>query len=298
MTARRRALRGVIGVTMMATFVAGAPSGASADEGSTWTQELPTSVAALGDSITRGFNACGFYVDCARRSWSTGSDGVIDSHLERLQGAGAPIVAANNFARSGSRVEALPGQMAQAVAAGADYLTVEIGANDACRKDVAAMTPVSEFRTRVREAFAVLREGAPDARVFVASIPDLTRLWEVGKKSRAARLAWDKLNICQALLARPTSKSTSDVARRFAVRDRVQAYNFELSSACGELGRMCRYDGGTVFAYQFTLEQLTRWDFFHPDKGGQRALAQATWRVGFWGDRALVGGATRPQVAR
>ena len=45
---------------------------------------LPTSMASLGDSITRGFNACGWYVDCPSRSWSTGSSTNVNSHYLRV----------------------------------------------------------------------------------------------------------------------------------------------------------------------------------------------------------------------
>lgn len=240
-------------------------------------------MASLGDSITRGFNACGFYADCIPRSWSTGTDGEVDSHLSRLKDAGARIGEVHNVARSGARVEALPDQMAAAAKAGADYLTVEIGANDACRDSAAAMTSVADFRASVREAFAVLQREQPDARVFVASIPDLVRLWEIGKGSRLAQFAWRKLGICQSLLARPTSKAASDVARRSSVRNRVQAYNAELAEACADYGANCRWDGGTVYSYRFTFKELTRWDYFHPDKSGQHALAAATWKVSFFG---------------
>lgn len=280
MQVRTLAGRGVVGVALAAVLVAGAPTAATATDRSA---PLPTSIAALGDSITRGFNACGFFADCAPRSWSTGTDRAVDSHLRRLEAAGARIVAANNFARSGARVEALPGQMAAAAAAGADYVTVEIGANDACRKDVSAMTPATDLRARVRESLAVLRSERPQARVFVASVPDLVRLWEVGKGSRMAKMAWKKLGICQALLARPTSTKAADRARRAAVGERVRVYNAELAAACADYGPRCRYDGGAVYSYRFTLRQLTRWDFFHPDKSGQRALAEATWRAGFFG---------------
>lgn len=281
--------RGFAAGVLCAVTIAGTPTAAVADgDGSTWSsqvpasfvrQALPTSIAALGDSISRGFNACGFYTDCTRRSWSTGSDASVDSHRNRLEAAGARVIAAHNFARSGARVDALPAQMAQAVAAGAQYVTVEIGANDACRADVASMTPVAEFRARVREAFGSVRPGT---RVFVASIPDLSRLWQVGHRSRMARMAWDKLDICPSMLARPTSTAALDVRRRATVRDRVRAYNAELAAACADLGGACRWDRGAVFGYRFTLNQLTRWDYFHPDKGGQRALSDATWQASFF----------------
>ncbi|MGQ0846123.1 MAG: GDSL-type esterase/lipase family protein [Sporichthyaceae bacterium] len=272
-------MRSAVGAALLGVAVASAPAVASAEEA----VALPTSLAALGDSITAGFNACGFFADCPTRSWSAGSDSSVYSHRQRLADAGARLAEANNLARTGARVEALPGQMAAAVAAGADYVTVEIGANDACRRDPAAMTSVPAYRASVREAFGTLKKERPEARLFVASIPDLHRLWEVGHGSRLARMAWKKLGICQAMLARPTSKAQADAARRASVRERVQAYNAELAMACADYGTRCRYDGGTVFAYRFSLNQLTRWDFFHPDKGGQRALSDATWRAGFWG---------------
>lgn len=276
---------------LCAAVVASTPNGAVADDGSTWSlkvptsltvEQMPTSIAALGDSITRGFNACGFYADCTSRSWSTGTDDAVNSHRDRLEAAGADITAVHNFARSGARIGELADQMRSAADSGAEYLTVEIGANDACRRDVGQMTSVAEFRSGVRAAFDALRTRDSQALVFVASIPDLTRLWEVGKGSRFARMAWDKLDICQALLARPMSKKDADVTRRAAVRDRVQAFNAELAAACADYGSTCRWDNGTVFNYRFTLKQLTRWDFFHPDKGGQRALSAATWRASFF----------------
>ena len=32
---------------------------------------IPNSMASMGDSITRGFNACGWYVDCTHRHPNT-----------------------------------------------------------------------------------------------------------------------------------------------------------------------------------------------------------------------------------
>lgn len=39
----------------------------------------PKSVAAVGDSITRGFDACTVLADCPEVSWATGSDAQVDS---------------------------------------------------------------------------------------------------------------------------------------------------------------------------------------------------------------------------
>jgi lysophospholipase L1-like esterase len=276
MISARRA-RLLAGATALALLVA--PSGlarAASDE------PLPRSMAALGDSISRGFDACGFYVDCSVRSWSTGDDTEVDSQRSRLAAAGAPLSTVLNLARTGATVAALGGQAGSAVASHVDYVTIEIGANDACRPDVSAMTPVGQFRSQLRAALRRLHGGLPQARVFLASVPDLMRLWEIGHDNRVARFAWSRLHICPSMLAAADSEAPADVARREQVRAQVVAYNAELASACADYGPDCRYDQGAVFAERFTIHEISKWDWFHPNVFGQHALADVTWQAGFF----------------
>ena len=148
-------------------------------------------MSALGDSITRGFNANGWYADWPSRSWSTGDNGNVASHYSRLAGLDPAMAGhAHNNARTGAKVGALAGQATTSVSQGAEYVTILIGANDACTGTEAQMTPVSAFASRFRAAMDVLATQAPQPRVLVASIPDLRRLWQVGKDSAAARAAW------------------------------------------------------------------------------------------------------------
>ena len=44
----------------------------------------PSSMAALGDSITAGFGSCGAFLICGRNSWSTGTADAVDSHYRRI----------------------------------------------------------------------------------------------------------------------------------------------------------------------------------------------------------------------
>lgn len=268
-------------VTAAALFVPPSAIAAPAPRAEPGT-ELPTSIASLGDSITRGFNACGFYVDCTRRSWSTGDDGDVHSHRRRLQDGGVDLTRQTNLARSGARSDALAGQAASAVATGAQYVTIEIGANDACRRSEADMTPVEDYRRNIRAGLAVLREGLPSARVFVASLPDLRRLWEVGHGKWYVRKAWDKLDVCPSMLGRPGSNNPEDVDRRDRVRTRTMLYNEVLAEECAAYGPFCRFDDNAVFRTKFTRGQLSKWDFFHPSTAGQRLLAAITWESGFF----------------
>lgn len=238
---------------------------------------LPSSMAALGDSITSGFAACVTIVSCGRYSWSTGSSSQVDSHYRRIrEGNDAIDDRAYNYSDPGARVSALPAQAASAVKAKAAYVTVLIGANDACRDRVQDMTSVTAFRRDLDRTLATLKDGLPKSLVLVASVPDLNRLWEIGHTEERAVRAWNK-GICQSLLANPTSMASADVSRRSAVAKRVDAYNSQLAAACKAYGSRCLHDGGAVHKVRFSLDMINRVDWFHPDTDGQRKLAEVTY---------------------
>jgi lysophospholipase L1-like esterase len=240
----------------------------------------PGSIASMGDSITRGFNACGWFADCPSRSFSTGSTSAVNSHYLRIR-AKNPAVVAYNDGRSGAKVADMPGQASTAVSQHVAYVTILIGANDACTSSEASMTSVPAFRASLDSALGTLKAGLPTANVLLISVPDLRRLWQVGKDSSGARTAWGLFGICQSMLANPTSTAAADTARRDRVRQRVIDFNAQLASACTAYGANCKYDGGAVFGYAFQLSQISTWDYFHPNASGQAALASVTYAAGF-----------------
>jgi lysophospholipase L1-like esterase len=241
----------------------------------------PSSMASLGDSITRGFDACGFFVDCSSRSWATGDNGGVNSHYLRIRRANPAISGHHeNDAKTGAMAGDLAGQAQTAVGHGVGYVTVLIGANDACRDSEAQMTPVPTFRSEVDAGLDRISTGLPNARILVLSIPDIMRLWQVGKGNLLARTVWAVGGICQSMLAHPTSTAPADVDRRNRVRRRVIDFNAQLAASCAAHPH-CRFDGGAVFGYQFTLDQLSGWDYFHPNPSGQAVLAQVSYAAGF-----------------
>ena len=241
---------------------------------------VPSSMAAIGDSITRGFDACGWFSDCPSRSWSTGSDTGVNSHYLRIRALN-PAIAGHVFndARSGADSAELLGQVNQAVGQHAGYVTILMGANDACGSSEADMTAVTTFRSRVDTALGALRTGLPNAQVLILSVPDLKRLWAIGRGDFAATSRWSTFAICPSMLANATSTSAANEARRNRVRDRVIAYNAELAAACTAYGPRCRFDNNALFNYQFVLSQISAWDYFHPNTTGQRVLASISWAV-------------------
>ncbi|MFJ5550548.1 SGNH/GDSL hydrolase family protein [Streptomyces sp. NPDC093225] len=236
----------------------------------------PSSIAAVGDSITRGFDACSVLADCPEASWATGNDPLVHSLASRLLGDARAAGRSWNFARTGARMADLPGQMEEAAAQRPELVTVMAGSNDACRATAGAMTPVADFRAEFQRALKELRARSPKTQVYVSSVPDLLRLWEQGRGSALGRRIWS-LGVCPSMLADPQALDAPAVTRRQTVRKRVVAYNDVLRDVCGK-DPLCRYDGGAVFRYPFTAEQLSRWDWFHPGKDGQARLAELAHR--------------------
>ncbi|GAA2930334.1 SGNH/GDSL hydrolase family protein [Streptomyces enissocaesilis] len=236
----------------------------------------PASVAAVGDSITRGFDACEVLADCPEVSWATGTDATVRSVALRLLGKAGVAARTWNHAKSGARIAELPEQMARAAADRPQLVTVMVGANDACRDDVSHMTSVVDFRRYFETAVKKLREELPTSQLYVSSVPDLKRLWSQGRGNPLGKQIWE-LGLCRSMLGSPDAMDAAAVARREAVRDRVVAYNGVLKDVCGKDAR-CRYDGGAVFEYRFTGAQLSPWDWFHPSRNGQERLAEIAYR--------------------
>lgn len=236
----------------------------------------PDSLAAVGDSITRGFDACVVLSDCPEVSWATGTDAEVRSLALRLIGAPALTERSWNYARSGADVADLPEQMAQAAARKPELVTVMVGANDACADSPERMTEVDTFRRSFEVAMKELRRTAPKSQVYVSSVPDLRRLWSASRGNPLGRQIW-KLGICASMLGDADDESTQAQQRRATVHERVVAYNGVLRDVCGK-DRRCRYDGGAVFDYRFSGEQLSHWDWFHPSRNGQEQLAKIAYR--------------------
>jgi lysophospholipase L1-like esterase len=232
-------------------------------------------MAAAGDSITVAYNSAG-YGSYPQYSWSTGTASTLNSLLQRLQTASATTIKGVNVAQVGANSSGLAAQVTSAIAAQADYLTVEIGANDACTPTVAAMTPVADYQARIKDALTRFHNAKTDNRIFVASIPSLYRMWSLSKSKFAARFVWASAGICQSMLANPLSTTAADDTRRLTVQAQVDAYNAALRTECSLLPR-CTFDDGAVANYAFTSTHISTNDYFHPSIEGQRVLATITW---------------------
>jgi lysophospholipase L1-like esterase len=257
----------------------------------------PKVMVALGDSITRGFNtevsaSCptGPSLDCPKNSWSTGTALEFESVFERIEAINPERdPAAFNHAVSGARAEHLPAQAQVAATRNPDYVTILIGANDACRPTIAQQTPTADFREDVRDALVTLVASDPKVYIQLVSIPDINRLHALftSPPDPNALARWQAFNVCQALLANPTSTAQADVDRRAQFRQQVIAYNEALAEVCAQFDR-CRFDGGAGFETAFTRADVATVtntgataDYFHPSLAGQATIADMVWGATF-----------------
>lgn len=242
----------------------------------------PSSMAALGDSITRAANPQPPLLgDQPQYSWSTGTEATVQSHYLRILQQNAAI-SGNNFndAVSGAKMADLNGQATVAVGQGVDFVTILMGGNDICTSSEATMTPVATYRFQFQQAMDTLTSGLPDARVFVASIPDVYNLWFILKDNSSARTVWSLFGICQSLLANPLSTAQADVDRRDRVRQRNIDFNTQLAEVCAQYVH-CRYDNNLGFDTPFTASDVSTLDYFHPSIQGQTLSAAVSWTATF-----------------
>ncbi|HZD37340.1 MAG TPA: GDSL-type esterase/lipase family protein [Actinomycetes bacterium] len=267
----RRAVS-VIAVTVVAVALLAAPARAA-------TPPLPSSMASLGDSITRAFDVCCYYGDHPANSWATGGSGLdsIQSHYERLRALNPAITGRQfNDAVTGAKMSDGPRQAGVAVTQGTQYVTILLGANDLCTSSAATMTSAATFRQQFETTMSTLDPDRRGVHVFVSSIPNVLQLWTVLHTNAVARFVWSLARICQSLLA-----SSNGDAERQAVADRERQLNGVLGDVCATYAN-CRFDQLATFNFQFSAGDVSILDYFHPDLDGQRKLAATTWAASWW----------------
>jgi lysophospholipase L1-like esterase len=238
---------------------------------------LPNSIAAIGDSISQATDVCCFYGNWPGQSWSTGGSswGGVTSHFERIRTANRGVTAFNDSV-AGARMGDAPGQATRAVQQRAEYVTILMGANDLCTSSPSTMTSAATFRAQFEETMRIL-EGLPaGSHVFVGSIPNVYRLWQVLRGNALAQSVWFLARICQSVL----SPTNTEAARQQVVQ-RELAFNAILAEVCGRYAN-CRFDNNGIYNFDFQASQVSTLDYFHPSLAGQAVLARMTWAASWW----------------
>jgi lysophospholipase L1-like esterase len=284
-----RSLRAFVGMLVLGALVTAAPAAASPEK-----VGPSSSIDALGDSITRGYDSqgtgCGSFADCPANSWATGTNVGVNSYYTRLKALNPSVLLAQpvktsttggNDAVTGAKMADLPGQAKNAVSAPntPDQVMILMGANDVCTSSEASMTSVSSFRANYKSGLETLSKGVPDARIDVSSIPNIFQLWSVLHTNTAAQLTWGLAKICQSMLAEPTSETTAAKTRRANVQKRNEEFNAVLAEVCAEFIH-CQYDKGAAYAIKFASANVSTLDYFHPNTSGQAIAAKSAFENG------------------
>ena len=279
----------VLSVVVLLTMVLAAKAHATAA-----TVGPPHSIDALGDSITRGYDSqgsgCGSFADCPANSWATGTNAGVNSYYNRVKALNPTVVLARpikssteggNDAVTGAKMGNLLSQAENAVAAPnkPDQVLVLMGANDVCTSTEASMTTVASFRASLIAGLNKLSSGLPDARIDVASIPNIYNLWKVLHTNLAAQLTWGLAKICQSMLLNPSSTSSGDETRRLNVKKRNEEFNVVIKEVCATYIH-CHYDNGAAFKVEFASSEVSTLDYFHPNTNGQAKAAATEFAAG------------------
>jgi lysophospholipase L1-like esterase len=243
-------------------------------------------MAALGDSITRAFNANG-PVDHPWNSWATGNSdeiglfrrGQVKSHAEYLSEKTGRDVIVYNVAKSGATSSDLVRQVEALKGRPMDYATILIGANDLCsHRDPPkpdGQADMTGYAPRVESAVAKLIATNPQIKILLVSIPDMLRLQRLGQGT-ACQTRWARFGICKMLLG-PEATEASIAA--FGAQWRAANEDLHLIAA--------RYRDNVQFnpvlsEYPFERGHLSDIDCFHPNITGQNILSRETWNTGWW----------------
>jgi len=237
-------------------------------------QDWPDSMAALGDSITRAAVAddtiSGLDFGQPEHSYATGddpNDGVF-SHFERIL-ANNPNIAGKNFnlAESGADMDNLLEQANNTVAVAPDYVVIEMGGNDVCKDDVSQMTPVATYQAEFTVAIDTLIAGLPDAVILVNEVPNVKRIWDVGRFNFGCQFKWWVFQFCDSMLRSSSSDRATAQARNID-------YNNVLRNESAARGIPFDDD---VFEFNFSRSDLSDVDCFHPALSAHAELANRTF---------------------
>lgn len=231
-------------------------------------------MAAVGDSITAGFNA---YRPLINRdySWATGwrANGLVDSiYLKLMRAVGN--VSATNVAISGSKAEDIGAQIDKLADADLDYISVLIGANDVCQWPADYKESLQTYKADVARGLAQLTADHKGIHIDLGTIPNIMHLYNLGKSSGACQRKWNTTKFCSLLRSDTTAADVEAFAASW--RD-ANAALAEIAQRFPDNVRLITKLSAPIF----TPDEISPYDCFHPNTDGQSMLANIVWDGGW-----------------
>lgn len=234
----------------------------------------PFIIGALGDSITTGFDSYHLLSEPSG-SWSTGWGKFEDfeSHKMKLEKLLEKPVVAFNMAIPGvtSRMLDFETKRLLKKAKAPDYVTILIGANDACHWKDNSKKNQDKYKANVASSVAKLTLANPKVKILLVPVPNMNRLWELGKDNKKCLAVWRGLNMCDPLFGRNV---TDEEREHFS--DRIKGINSSLKEISEKYPtNVAYYDFLTEI--EFDEEYISKIDCFHPSPYGQKMIADVTF---------------------
>lgn len=227
-------------------------------------------IGSLGDSVTTAMNARS-WGDMKESNWSTGTSRGhgVESHYQKLRQILAQNIIAINVADSGATSVGLEAQVNKLLSHNPDYVTLLIGANDACSWPKDHLEKLKQFEIRIENALLKLINSNPETKILIVPVPDMLHLWKLGTND--CQWIWDLFGICSSLLG--SSNSDSD---RLEFKERLDDLNFVYEKLAAKYSSHVRFDK-ELAKYKFEKKDVSRKDCFHPSLEGQNKIAELTW---------------------
>jgi lysophospholipase L1-like esterase len=271
-------------------------------------------MGSMGDSISAGFFAdtdlrdfaaqvnrgpgSGWFEHKDSYSWASGDE--ISSHFEKLRNAvlleepGAELEV-QNFAASGNVAENIPDQAEEIVQAMHDgnyravkYITLFIGANDACSTQTSGGTPDDEMAQSLMKGFEALSqiEQSEPIRVLVVGLPKIPSLAEANIRESSTLLGLschfvrdEVLGTCHSLL---DWKNDGEYFEKLGiVADKNAVIQSVTETAAQAFPNLQIHYTARLWNVEIKPEQLAI-DCFHPGRLGQQVLADELWAEQPW----------------
>ena len=258
-------------------------------------QAQPKRLYSNGDSITRGFDA-NLPADNLNNSWVNGYFGFweqlfglpnVKAHNQRItanfgSSGRTNVIAAVN----GARIDDLASQAAGAAGRNVTYATVMLGGNDVCRDSIADLPTDAQIEADFRAGMATLLAQLPsNATVQVVGIPNIKRLYDIGKNKTALGIADCEVLWAATVLGFPCGSMLSPFnseADRLYVQSRNVGYNTILRNVTLQLDaanpEFLFY--ADSYGFNFVENEISNIDCFHPSWRGQRTLSREIWNQG------------------
>jgi len=279
----------------LAFIITVALGGATATAGLLPGQSTPKKLYSNGDSITRAFDA-NVPADNLNNSWVNGYYGFweqlfglpnVKAHNQRItanfgSSGRTNVIAAVN----GARIDDLAAQASGAAGRGVTYATVMLGGNDVCRDSIADLPTDAQIDADFRAGMANLLAQLPsNATIQVVGIPNIKRLYDVGKNKSALGIADCEVLWAATVLGFPCGSMLSPFnseADRLYVQSRNVGYNTILRNVTLQLDaanpEFLFY--ADAYSFNFVENEISNIDCFHPSWRGQRTLSREIWNQG------------------